>query len=139
MENDKLDLDPPVQFYTYVEAVFQTQRGRRIDITQDATVTIRGRKTWNGSLSPVQPVDISIQATLALTGRAPIDLHNPDPNGTDKALTGWTNADPSIQNRYFLKTQELLLVEPWTEQDVGSFILTEPFSSLRFDGLQWQY
>jgi hypothetical protein len=54
-------------------------------------------------------------------------------------LSGWGNADDPIQNRYFLKTQELLLGEPWTFAEVGIFTITENFSTLRFDGLQWHY
>jgi hypothetical protein len=54
-------------------------------------------------------------------------------------LTGWSNADDYIQNRYFLRSQELLLGEPWTQTEVGIFTISETFSTLRFDGLEWQY
>ena len=125
--------DHPAQIYTYVEAVMHTQRGRRIDVTQDATVTISGRRSFDS-----QP-EQSITATLTLTNRAPLALFNPDVPSAPVVLTKWTNTDPYIQNRYFLKTQELLLGEPWTFAEVGIFAITEPFSTLRFDGLQWHY
>jgi hypothetical protein len=60
--------DHPAQIYTYVEAVMHTQRGRRIDVTQDATVTISGRRSFDS-----QP-EQSITATLTLTNRAPLAL-----------------------------------------------------------------
>jgi prepilin-type N-terminal cleavage/methylation domain-containing protein len=125
--------DHPAQIYTYVEAVIHTQRGRRIDVGLDATVTISGRRSFES-----QP-DQSITATLTLTDRAPLALFNPDVPSTPLALAGWTNTDLHIQNRYFLKTQELLLGEPWTFAEVGIFTITENFSTLRFDGLQWHY
>ncbi len=125
--------DRTAQIYTFVESVIQTQRGRRIDVTQDATVTISGRRSFDSL--PEQ----SITATLTLTNRAPLALLNPDVPSTPIVLTGWTNADPYIQNRYFLKTQELLLGEPWTSAEVGIFIITGSFSTLRFDGLEWHY
>ena len=135
--SEDLDLDGffdhPVQIYTYVDAVMHTQRGRRIDVTQDATVTISGHRSFDS-----QP-EQSITATLTLTNRAPLALFNPDVPSAPVVLTKWTNTDPYIQNRYFLKTQELLLGEPWTFAEVGIFTITENFSTLRFDGLQWHY
>jgi len=135
--SEDLDLDDffdhPAQIYTYVEAVMHTQRGRRIDVTQDATVTISGRRSFDS-----QP-DQSITATLTLTNRAPLALISSLSGDSPLALSGWDNADDPIQNRYFLKTQELLLGEPWTFAEVGIFTITDNFSTLRFDGLQWHY
>ena len=125
--------DHPALIYTYVDAVINTRRGRRIDVSQDATVTISGRRSF------LFPPEQSITATLALTNRAPLALLNPDVPSAPIVLTGWTNADPYVQNRYFLKTQELLLGEPWNQNEVGIFSITEAFSTLRFDGLQWHY
>ena len=132
--------DHPALIYTYVEAVIQTQRGRRLIQVEDpsdiplvakpATVTIRGRR----SLS-VQ----SITASLTLTGLAPIALINPNNAVDAEPLYDFVNDFGLIQNRYFLKTQELLLGEPWTFAEVGIFTITENFSTLRFDGLQWHY
>ena len=125
--------DHPARIYTYVEAVMHTQRGRRIDVALDATVTISGRRSFDS-----QP-DQSITATLTLTNRAPLALISSLSGDSPLALSGWDNADDPIQNRYFLKTQELLLGEPWTFAEVGIFTITDNFSTLRFDGLQWHY
>ena len=118
-----------------------TQRGRLIYVTQDATVTISEHRSFDS-----QP-EQSITATLTLTNRAPLALLFPPSTDSPLTLGGWGNADDSIQNRYFLKTQELLLGEPWPKPDttppvypeVGIFAITEPFSTLRFDGLQWHF
>lgn len=144
-DGDKLDIDVsedldgdgffdhPALIYTYIEAVINAERGRRIDVTQDATVTISGRRSF------LSLPDQSITATLTLTNRAPLALLSPDVPSAPIVLTEWTNADPYIQNRYFLKTQELLLGEPWTSAEVGIFSITDAFSTLRFDGLEWHY
>ena len=136
--------DHPAQIYTYVEAVIQTQRGLRlidvedpfaaILITKPATVTIRGRRSF-GSPPPV-PV---VTATLALTDLAPVALMNPNDAGAVVPLYNFSNDFGLSESRYFLKTQELLLGEPWTSGVVGIFSITEAFSTLRFDGLQWHY
>jgi len=135
--SEDLDLDGffdhPAQIYTYVDAVMHTQRGRRIDVTQDATVTISGHRSFDS-----QP-EQSITATLTLTNRAPLALLFAPSTDSPLTLSGWGNADDPIQNRYFIKTQELLLGEPWTFAEVGIFTITENFSTLRFDGLQWHY
>jgi prepilin-type N-terminal cleavage/methylation domain-containing protein len=132
-------LDHPAKIYTYVEAVIQTQRGRRIEVEKPndapptpkpASVTISGRR----SSTPTE-----ITALLTLTDRAPMALLNPNDSTTPSPLTGWSNADDYIQNRYFLRSQELLLGEPWTQTEVGIFTISETFSTLRFDGLEWQY
>jgi prepilin-type N-terminal cleavage/methylation domain-containing protein len=125
--------DHPAQIYTYLEAIINARRGRRIDLTQDATVTIRGRRSFQS------PPEQSITATLALTDRAPLALLFPPSADSPLALSGWANADDPIQNRYFLKTQELLLGEPWTFGEVGIFTISDNFSTLRFDGLQWHF
>lgn len=125
--------DHPAQIYTYLEAIINARRGRRIDLTQDATVTIRGRRSFQS------PPEQSITTTLALTDRAPLALLFPPSADSPLAMSGWANADDPIQNRYFLKTQELLLGEPWTFGEVGIFTISDNFSTLRFDGLQWHF
>ncbi|MDG1667482.1 MAG: prepilin-type N-terminal cleavage/methylation domain-containing protein, partial [Opitutae bacterium] len=82
--------DHPAQIYTYVEAVMHTQRGRRIDVTQDATVTISGRRSFDS-----QP-EQSITATLALTNRAPLALLFAPSTDSPLTLSGWGNADDPI-------------------------------------------
>ena len=125
--------DRTAQIYSYVEAIIQTRRGRRIDVTQDVTVTISGRRSFQS------PPDQSITSTFALTNRAPLALLFPPSADSPLSLSGWGNTDDSIQNRYFLKSQELLLGEPWNFTEVGIFTITKNFSTIRFDGLQWDY
>ena len=61
------------------------------------------------------------------------------PNNANYDLFDYENDAASIENRYFLLNQELLLKDPWDQNEVGIFSITEPFSTLRFDGLQWHY
>jgi len=140
--------DHPAQIYTFVEAVIQTQRGLRLIHVEDplattliakpATVTISGRRASTAQ---------SITATLTLTDLAPVALMNPSGANAPLPLYNSLNDSGLIDNRYFLKTQELLLSEPWPIPNatfleypkVGNFIITEAFSTLRFDGLEWHY
>ena len=124
--------DPPV-IYTQITNVVLTKRGRVTDEASLTTIEVRGNRIGTSSGSAT----VSIELTL--TNRAPLALLNPDVPSTPIVITEWTNADPYIQNRYFLKSQELLLGEPWTSAEVGIFIITESFSTLRFDGLGWHY
>ncbi|MGB0409854.1 MAG: hypothetical protein ACPGIC_07660, partial [Opitutales bacterium] len=135
-------LDHPAQIYTYVVDIIQTKRGRRIEVenpndvppnTKPASITVSGRRSFQS------PVIQTYSADLSLTDRAPLALLDPNDPTDPSSLTDWDNDDPYIQNRYFLRTQELLLGEPWNESEVGIFTITEPFSTLRFDGLQWRY
>jgi hypothetical protein len=133
-------LDHPAQIYTYVGAVIQTKRGRRLVqvenpsattlITRPATVTISGRRASTAQ---------SITATLTLTDLAPVALMNPNDANDVVPLYNFVNDFGLSESRYFLKTQELLLGEPWTSGVVGIFSITEAFSTLRFDGLEWHY
>lgn len=132
-------LDHPAQIYSYVEAIIQTKRGRRLIQIEDpdavtliakpATVTIMGRRA---------SIAQSVTTTLTLTDLAPVALINPGPDDA-LPLYDFVNDFGLSESRYFLKTQELLLGEPWTSEVVGIFSITEPFSTLRFDGLQWHY
>ena len=54
-------------------------------------------------------------------------------------LFDFENDFATIENRFFLINQELLLKEPWNQSPVGIFSITENFSTLRFDGLVWHY
>ena len=126
--------------YTQVSGLDLAKRGRVIDESKDVLIQISGFKTVT---SGTPPTNNSTKATgefeLSLTDRAPLALISSLSGGSPLALSGWGNADDPIQNRYFLKTQELLLGEPWTFAEVGIFTITDNFSTLRFDGLQWHY
>ena len=138
--NGNNSLDHPAQIYSYVEAVIQTQRGLRLIDVEDpfattliekpATVTISGRRASTAQ---------SITATLTLTDLAPVALMNPNDADDVVPLYNFVNDFGLSESRYFLKTQELLLGEPWTSGVVGIFSITEAFSTLRFDGLEWHY
>ena len=132
-------LDHPARIYTELIDIIQTERGRRVEvenplnnpiIPKQASVTVSGR--FQGS-------SITFTGALSLTQRAPLSLLNPDDSSNPLPLSGWDNEDPYKQNRYFLPRQELLLGEPWNFSEVGIFTIEKPFSTLRFDGLQWQY
>ena len=126
--------------YTQVSGLDLAKRGRVIDESKDVLIQISGFKTVT---SGTPPTNNSTKATgefeLSLTDRAPLALISSLSGDSPLALSGWDNADDPIQNRYFLKTQELLLGEPWTFAEVGIFTITDNFSTLRFDGLQWHY
>jgi hypothetical protein len=126
--------------YTQVSGLDLAKRGRVIDESKDVLIQISGFKTVT---SGTPPTNNSTKATgefeLSLTDRAPLALISSLSGDSPLALSGWGNADDPIQNRYFLKTQELLLGEPWTFAEVGIFTITDNFSTLRFDGLQWHY
>jgi prepilin-type N-terminal cleavage/methylation domain-containing protein len=126
--------------YTQVSGLDLAKRGRVIDESKDVLIQISGFKAVT---SGTPPTNNSTKATgefeLSLTDRAPLALISSLSGDSPLALSGWDNADDPIQNRYFLKTQELLLGEPWTLAEVGIFTITDNFSTLRFDGLQWHY
>ena len=126
--------------YTQVSGLDLAKRGRVVDESNDVLIQISGFKIVT---SGTPPTNNSTRATgefeLSLTDRAPLALLFSPSTDSPLALSGWDNADVPIQNRYFLKTQELLLGEPWTFAEVGIFTITDNFSTLRFDGLQWHY
>ena len=67
-----------------------------------------------------------------------IDLTLADRNET---LPGFNNNSSAIQSRYFLLNETIFLKndDPTDPSFVGEFIITEAFSTLRFDGLEWHY
>ena len=64
-----------------------------------------------------------------------IDLTLADRNET---LPGFNNNSSAIQSRYFLLNETIFLKNDDLAV-VGEFIITEAFSTLRFDGLEWHY
>jgi hypothetical protein len=137
------DSDPTVM-YTQITNAVLTKRGR-ISEEDSAdpddtviTIEVRGNKT---ELTGTPPTSITSAATatvtLTLTDLAPVALIYSDDTNID--LYDFVGDPASIQNRYFLLNQELLLKEPWNQNEVGIFTITDNFSTLRFDGLQWHY
>lgn len=139
------DNSDPTVIYSYAEIknVVLTKRGRIAEealVPEDTVITIevRGNKTVQTGTPPApttSPATATI--TLNLTDLAPIALIAP--NNANYDLFDYGNDAASIENRYFLLNQELLLKEPWDQNEVGIFSITESFSTLRFDGLQWHY
>ncbi|MEC8208829.1 MAG: prepilin-type N-terminal cleavage/methylation domain-containing protein [Verrucomicrobiota bacterium] len=134
------DNSDPTAIYSYTEVknVVLTKRGRVIEEASPITIEVSGRKTVQIGSPPVSTsstVNASIE--LNLTNLAPIALIGP--NNVNINLFDFENDSATIENRYFLLNQELLLKEPWNQNDVGIFSITENFSTLRFDGLGWHY
>jgi hypothetical protein len=142
--------DPPV-IYTEIKNVVLTKRGR---IAEEAPVpgdtvmkiVVSGKKTEQTGNPPVSITSTATASIeLNLTDLAPIALIVP--NNANYDLFDFENDSATIENRYFLLNQELLLKEPWEKpgiippeyREVGIFSITEAFSTLRFDGLEWHY
>ena len=124
------DSSDPQVIYTQITNVVLTKRGRVTDEASLTTIEVRGNKIGTSGSTTV-----SIE--LNLTNLAPIALIRP--NNANIDLFDFENDSATIENRYFLINQELLLKEPWNQNAVGIFSITESFSTLRFDGLKWHY
>ena len=122
--------DPPV-IYTQITNVVLTKRGRVADEASLTTIEVSGNKIGTSSGSTTVSIELN------LTNLAPIALIRP--NNADIDLFDFVNDFATIENRYFLLNQELLLKEPWNQNEVGIFSITKSFSTLRFDGLEWHY
>ena len=122
--------DPPV-IYTQITNVVLTKRGRVADEASLTTIEVSGNKIGTSSGSTTVSIELN------LTNLAPIALMRP--NNADIDLFDFENDSATIENRYFLLNQELLLKEPWNQNEVGIFSITKSFSTLRFDGLEWHY
>ena len=129
---------PPV-IYTQITNVVLTERGRVTDEASPTTIKVRGNKIGTS------PGSTTVSIELNLTDLASIELIVP--NNANYDLFDFENDSATIENRYFLLNQELLLKEPWEKpgitpaeyREVGIFSITEAFSTLRFDGLEWHY
>ncbi len=123
-----------------VDGLYLVQPGRPVDEDEPAGFVISGQQLDmnNKPISSRQEVEVYNNLDADST-RAQIALINPLSNATVSPLDGWDNSDDPIQDRYFLKTQELLLEEPWSGDEIGIFIIKENYSTLRFDGLAWSY
>ncbi len=139
------DNSDPTAIYTYAEIknVVLTRRGRiakEAVVPEDTVITIevRGNKTVQTGTPPAPTTSpAAATITLNLTNLAPVALIRP--NNANIDLFDFENDPATIENRYFLLNQELLLKEPWNQNVVGNFFITENFSTLRFDGLEWHY
>ena len=125
------DISDPQVIYTQITNVVLTKRGRVTDEASLTTIEVRGNKIGTS------PGSTTVSIELNLTNLAPIALIRP--NNANIDLFDFENDSATIENRYFLINQELLLKEPWNQNVVGNFSITESFSTLRFDGLKWHY
>ena len=125
------DISDPQVIYTQITNVVLTKRGRVTDEASLATIEVRGNKIGTSPGSTTASIELN------LTNLAPIALIRP--NNANIDLFDFENDSATIENRYFLINQELLLKEPWNQNDVGIYSITKSFSTLRFDGLKWHY
>ncbi|CAI8282648.1 MAG: Uncharacterised protein [Opitutia bacterium UBA7350] len=115
---------------TVLTALVLSDRGKIQDDGEEISITVAGYK--NGVFE-------STEITLLATDRAPMALIDPDSPNSPIDLGGWGNSELSSQTRYFLLGQQLLLGEPWSSAEVGTFEINENLESLRFDGERWSY
>lgn len=121
-----------------VDGLYLVQPGRPVNEEESGGFIVSGQQL-DGDDNPVSVRQVYEVYSESDTDsvRAQIALINPVNSNLVQPLGGWENADDPIQDRYFLKTQELLLEEPWSGDEVGIFIIKENYSTLRFDGLAW--
>ncbi|MGC6505114.1 MAG: type II secretion system protein [Coraliomargaritaceae bacterium] len=121
-----------------VDGLYIVQPGRLVNEEEPAGFVVSGQQldADDNPVSIRQEYEIYSLSDTDST-RAQIALINPANSSVVQPLDGWGNADDPIQDRYFLKTQELLLEEPWSGDEVGIFIIKENYCTLRFDGLAW--
>ena len=93
-------------------------------------------------VDPDEQVYFELQPQLVLLADSgveqTIDLELDQRNQT---LSGFDNNSSAIQARYFLLNENIVLkiLKNDVEAEVGIFTITDNFSTLRFDGLQWHY
>ena len=127
---------PPVDLVN-IDEVILLRRGKYIlddrspiDESNKPSIIVRGDKFETDSSGGTTQSTTEILFDLTLTDR---------PETLD--IGGWNNDNFYIQERYFLPGQELRLRESLSgnQEVVGIFLIEEGFSTLRFDGLQWEY
>ncbi len=125
-----------------VDGLYLVQPGRPVDETAPAGFIIAGQQldADDNPQSVRVPYEIYTSSNSDAV-RAPMALINPLSNAVELLLDGWGIDDDPIQDRFFLKSQELRLKMPWSgkNEGVSIFIINENYSSLRFDGLAWSY
>ncbi len=132
----------PPNFTTRVDGVVLSQRGIIMDASVDddnpPLIRVEGNEV-NVNQDGEQTITLrEVELDLQLTELAPLALINSS-NTTETRNLNPESATIYSDKLYFLFGQELLLGEPWGESEVGIFTIDKPFSTLRFDGLQWQY
>lgn len=128
-----------------IDKVIFTKRGKVVDENSDVVINVSGTKISGSPPTTLTPTMVTLPP-LTLTDYAPVSLLNPYDIDDFTSLSGWGIIDgPFIYrdfhfiDRFFIVGQELLLGDPWNLSEVGTFVINEAFSILRFDGLQWEY
>ena len=129
---------PDESVVSQIDKIIFTKRGKIVNELENPLIMVAGTKI-SGTPPSASLTSESFTIALSLTNRAPVSLLDPNNSAVPLALSGWGNTDPYLQRRYFLLGQELLLGEPWNFSEVGIFVIDELFSTLRFNGLQWNY
>lgn len=132
----------PPNFTTRVDGVVLSQRGIIMDASVDddnpPLIRVEGNEVNVNQDGEQTITPREVELDLQLTELAPLALINSS-NTTETRNLNPESATIYSDKLYFLFGQELLLGEPWGESEVGIFTIDKPFSTLRFDGLQWQY
>ena len=127
---------PPVDLVN-IDEVILLRRGKYIlddrtpiDESNKPSVVVVGDKFETDSSGAIIQSPTEISFPLTLTDRS-----------ESLDIGGWNNGNFYIQERYFLPGQELSIREPLSgnQDEVGIFVIEEGFSTLRFDGRQWEY
>ena len=143
--------DPP-SFYTRVDGVVLTKRGIILDADVDdenpPLILVKGNTVGVNEESGEPTITSDqVRINLNLTNLAPLELIKASDTDVTEDLNP-TDVTVYSESFYFLYGQELLLGQPWLMTDemgntyypeIGIFTIIEPFSTLRFDGLQWHY
>lgn len=140
--SDVSDPNNPPNVITRVDGVVLSQRGIIMDASVDddnpPLIRVEGNEVNVNQDGEQTITPREVELDLQLTELAPLALINSS-NTTETRNLNPESATIYSDKLYFLFGQELLLGEPWGESEVGIFTIDKPFSTLRFDGLQWQY
>ncbi|MEZ7844048.1 MAG: prepilin-type N-terminal cleavage/methylation domain-containing protein [Opitutales bacterium] len=79
------------------------------------------------------PPQLVLRANSGVVQRRDLELDQ-----RNQTLSGFDNNSSAIQQRYFLRNENIVLQND-VGAEVGIFTITDNFSTLRFDGLQWHY
>lgn len=148
-DSDVSDGNNPPNFTTRVDGVVLSQRGIIMDASVDdedpPLIRVEGNEVNVNQDGEQTITRREVELDLQLTELAPLALINSSDTTETRNLNP-ESATVYSEKLYFLFGQELLLGEPWPTPDnpdeypeVGIFTIDKPFSTLRFDGLQWQY
>lgn len=143
LQDARVQLDLTIENATdevIVSGFLVLQAGRLIDEQETAGFVVSGQQVDTDGNVATARTDYTIYTNGDTDSRrAQLALLNPlDPEDLTP-LGGWDVTDDSVQERYFLKSQELLLEAPTSGREVGIFVIERNYQTLRYDGLRWKY